>query len=52
MLNYFRRFDNTPFFKMCFVIVWLLQDEILHVFCYISNFLAVISSKIKKSALN
>lgn len=52
MLNYFSRFDNAASLKMCFVIVSLLQNEILHVFCYVNYCMEVISSSKTKSALN
>lgn len=49
MLNSFCRFDNAASLKMCFVIVSLLQNGVLHVFCYVSNCMEIVSSS--KSAL-
>lgn len=52
VLSYFCKFDNAASLKMCFVIVSLLQNEVLHVFSYVSNCMEVISSSKTKSALN
>lgn len=52
MLKYFCRFDNAASLEMCFVIVSVLQNEVLYVFCFVSYCMEVISSSKTKSALD